>query len=411
MKESELEILGIKIKYKFKAQKYDCDHLIIVFSGFGSSSEFTYDFDNLLHLSYANVLWIKDDFDGHCCYYLCNKMNFIIEEAVITFINNKISELQLTNDKCSIIGFSKGGSAALYYGLKYNFKNILITVPQTKIGSYIDKHWKIVAKHMMGENYTSEQIEKLDSLIFNLFMLDHIKEKNIYLLTSKQDIQYNNEIVPVMDELFKYSNMNFFLSESIFVRAHNQVTSHHAQFILGLLFILTNNISPHMGYKILEGKKGATIKDKTAIPLVHIEFINLINNLFFIGGVALLRGIEFNNFSDVDYILRCFNVNSKNFTDLKLAKANRPDLTKKYYNGDFVIYDKAWVTTLKHEGVKLDTLEIGIYELQLIIYARKENIIKKVPLLFDKTLQLQSCYNNRTYNINNSAEKIILEIN
>lgn len=410
MNELEFEILGIKLKYKFKAQKYDCNHLIVVFSGFGSSSEFTYDFENLLQISYASVLWIKDDFDGHCCYYLCQNMNFIIEKSVISFINKKLSELQLTKKQCSVIGFSKGGSAALYYGIKYDFNNILITVPQTFIGSYVDKNWKVVAKHMMGENYSSKQVEILNSLILDLLKSDKKKEKNIYLITSKKDIQYDTEIVPIKDELFKYYNMNFLLSESIFVRAHNQVTSHHAQFILGILFILTNNIAPHLGYKILEGKKQTEIKDQSHLPVVKIEFIKLVNNLFFIGGIALLRGIEFNEFTDVDYVLRFINVSTKKFTDLRIAKAHRPDLTKQYYNGDFVIYDKAWLTTFKHAGLSLNELEKGTYEIYLLIYAVKYDIMKSVPLLFDKALNLQSSFNSKTYSISNIEEKVILTI-
>lgn len=410
MKELECDILGVKIKYKFKPKKYDNNHLIVVFSGFGAISEFTYDFENLLQESNANVLWIKDDFFGHCSYYLCNQMNFNIEKAVITFINKQIKNLGLTKNNCSLIGFSKGGTAALYYGIKYCFKNILITVPQTFIGNYIKQDWPIIAKHMMGENFSSKEVDKLNKIIMNLLKNDNDREKNIYLVTSKKDEQYNTEIIPLVDELYKYSNMNYILSESIFVRAHNHVTSHHAQFILGILYILSNNIAPFLGSKVLKGESADIIKDRSADPVVNIKHIKLNQGLLFIEGVALLRGIEFKEYSDVDYGIKFVSIESQKAFEYKLAKCHRANLTKDYFNGDFVIYDKAWVTTLKHNGLNIEDLEVGTYELHLLIYAVKENIMKSVPLSFDKCLELQSCHSNRTYTINNSEENIILQI-
>ncbi|OCG71274.1 hypothetical protein A9G43_05700 [Gilliamella sp. Occ3-1] len=410
MEEMECNISGINIKYKFKPKKYDNNHLIIVFSGFGAASEFTYDFENLLQISNANVLWIKDDFYGHCCYYLCKEMNFDIEKAIITFIYEKIEHLKLSKKNCSLIGFSKGGSAALYYGIKYGFENILTTVPQTYIGSYIEKYWPDVAKHMMGKTFNDNEIATLNSKIINLLKNDNKKQKNIYLITSKQDIQYNTEIVPLIDELFKYSNMNFIISESIFVRAHNQVTSHHSQFILGILYILTNNIAPHLGYKILEGERRKEIEDKSGNPVIDIKYINLNNNLLFIEGVALLRGIEFKEYEDVDYFLKFTNIDSQEIIKLKLAKMHKANITKEYYNGDFVIYDKAWVTTHKNQGVSLEKLEKGLYELHLLIYANHENFFKTIQLNSNKVVNLQSKFKGVNYAIKQIENHLILKI-
>lgn len=410
MEEQECNILGVKIKYKFKPKKYDNNHLIVVFSGFGAVSEFTYDFENLLQTSNANVLWIKDDFSGHCCYYLCKHMDFIIEKAIISFINKMIENLNISKNNCSLIGFSKGGTAALYYGIKYDFKNILVTVPQTFIGNYIEKNWPDVAVHIMGEKFNNKELTILNSVIIDLLKKDTNKQKNIYLITSKQDPQYNTEIVPLMDELFKYSNMNFITSESIFVRAHNHVTSHHAQFILGILFILINNITPYLGYKILEGESKKSIEDQSGNPVIDIKYINLNKNLFFIEGVALLRGIEFKEYVDVDYFLELINIKTKKVTKLKLAKSHRANITKEYYNGDFVIYDKAWVTTLKNQGISLDKLEIGSFELYLLIYATHEKIMKTISLSSNEFINLQSKFNNVTYSIKQINNNLILNI-
>ena len=78
---------GIEVIYKYKPRKYDNKHLIIVFSGFGGVSEFTYDFQNSLDNCPAHILWIKDCFYSHCSYYLCYKMSLDVKtRLVINFL-------------------------------------------------------------------------------------------------------------------------------------------------------------------------------------------------------------------------------------------------------------------------------------------------------------------------------------
>lgn len=393
MEELETLVLGIKIKYKFKPKKYDNNHLIVVLSGFGVSNEFTYDFESSLQVSQSNILWIKDDFGGHCSYYLCNEMNFSIEKAIIYFIDDMLSHLGLDKTQCSIIGFSKGGSAALYYGLKYNFQNILMTVPQLLIGSYVKKNWSPIANHMMGSQYTQAQVSLLDELLPNLLQSDVKLDRNIYVITSKADEQYQKELHPYLEEFSKYSNSNFILSKSIFVRQHNQVTSHHASFILGLCALFSNNVSPRLGYTILQGEKIKLPKIKDYEPIIKIDNLNLVHNMLYVEGVAILRGAEFKEYSDVQYKLRLINIKNKLITDLPLAKGYKPHLTKEYYNGDFIIYDKAWVTTSNNQGLDLAHLKMGHYKLFILINAVKENVIKEVPLIYKEKKILKSNLN------------------
>jgi hypothetical protein len=115
-------INDVEIKFKIKPRKYDTQHLIVIFSGFGSSGEFTYDFENALMDCPASILWIKDDFEGHCTYYTCLGMDFKIEKAINIFIDETLNSLNLMKSQCTVAGFSKGGTAAIYYGVKYNYK-------------------------------------------------------------------------------------------------------------------------------------------------------------------------------------------------------------------------------------------------------------------------------------------------
>ncbi|MDA3978224.1 accessory Sec system protein Asp2 [Gallibacterium sp. AGMB14963] len=131
---------GQIIKYRQKAAKYDFNHLLVVFSGFLHAKPGNYDFANALNDCPCDVLWIADDFQGMYTYYMCINQDFCVEKAVQEFIGVKLDELGLTWKQMTFTGFSKGGSAALYHGLKFGVKNIVITVPQINVGSYIHNH-------------------------------------------------------------------------------------------------------------------------------------------------------------------------------------------------------------------------------------------------------------------------------
>ena len=88
-KEETHSFLGYQFKYILKNRSYDTNHLIIVFSGFGTGSDFTYDFFGSLNNSCrAAVLWIKDDFyqNNLATYYMDVLGEDRLEQAVIGFI-------------------------------------------------------------------------------------------------------------------------------------------------------------------------------------------------------------------------------------------------------------------------------------------------------------------------------------
>ena len=125
---------GVLVKYKHKPKKYDFRHLIIVFSGFLKTTPGNYDFANALNDCPCDIIWINDNFEGKYSYYLANNMDFKIETAIIELISVMVKSNKLTLKDVTVTGFSKGGSAALYYGIKLNISNIVATVPQIYIG-------------------------------------------------------------------------------------------------------------------------------------------------------------------------------------------------------------------------------------------------------------------------------------
>lgn len=367
MKELEFTHESLSVKYKFKPRKYDCRHLIVVFSGFGATSEFTYDFENALQDCPANVLWIKDDFGNHCSYYALKNNTFEPENAVQKLISFFLDSLELEKHQCTLAGFSKGGSAALYHGIKYNYTNIVSTVPQMNIATYVIQNWPQTALNMLGD-YKPDEPQPFDSALPNLLKSDKNLGKNIYLLTSEADIQYPTEIEPFKGDFVKYSNFNFFLSQSVLVRAHNQVTSHHSSLLIAIFYSLASNIAPRYGYCELKGD-GIDDSKKTDIgsPILQLKAFSIKDGRLFVAGVGILKHVPADTWKDVKFKLCLVNTDNSETIQVELAKDNRPSLTREFYSESFTSYDKSWFCTLKHEGIDLATVPTGSYQCHLRI--------------------------------------------
>lgn len=365
--EQSINYDGLDIKYIFKERKYDCNSMIIVFSGFGAVNNFTYDFKNALSNIYAHVLWIKDDFYGEASYYYASN-GIEIHEKINNFIISFSEKFNIKKNEIILSGFSKGGSAALFYGLKYDYNKIICTVPQLKIGTYCYNSHKDVLKHMLGNNLT---IEELDCLILNLLKSSN-KYKNIYFLTSRSDEQFETQIEPYLSGFHYFFNFNLFYSESILVRAHNQVTSHHIQFILSLFYSLINNLCPVYGTKFIKGDSEIRSDKKDCYEaFAELRDFKIDGHKIYPEGIGIVRGYDFENWVDVEYILLLENDCDK--YEIKMAKGEKPELTKEFYNGYFCIYDKAWFCTLKYEGIDISFVSSGIYNLILKIFLRNDN--------------------------------------
>ncbi|MEB7557578.1 accessory Sec system protein Asp2 [Kluyvera cryocrescens] len=394
MNEKTKNVDGIDIIYKIKNRKYDNNHLVVVFSGFGDGRFFTYDFINALSDSPATILWIKDDFFSMCSYYICRGLDFSIETAVYKFIYEMMLELHIDKNNCTLAGFSKGGTAALYFGAKYNFKNIIATVPQFNIGDYIRSDWPDVAKHMMSEVSLRNTL-LLNSLLRDVLDKDENLDKNIYLLTSIADLQYKTEIKPNLLYFIKYRNFNLFYAKSLLVTEHNQVTSYHVPLILGIINSLAQGAVPSYGYSELKGDMRIGNSRDYGTPVAILKKIPLKNNVIFPEGVSLIKGLPCPEFSDieVDIILS----NDKEQLSFSLGKRNRSALSRMFYDGGYVNYDKGWFCTNKHLGIDLSLLPVGVYSASLKISCGGE--VKTTSLIVDDNSSINNIISNDSLNV------------
>lgn len=234
------------IHYRFKQGSAHCHHLLIVMSGFNIPDPTVYDFPNVLNFCHSHVLWIKDDFDGLPAYYLCNGMSFDIEEGVSQLISGVIDYLK--HPRTSIVGGSKGGSMALYYGLKHNVENIIAAVPQFNIGSYVASgtFWEHVGKKMMGK-ISEKNIDLLNKKLPQLIKHCKNNHAHIYLFTSPTDPQYHTEIQPNLGLFTRFPHFNLIESQSELITQHNQVMGYNLRLILSLIYQFEYQISPTWG--------------------------------------------------------------------------------------------------------------------------------------------------------------------
>ncbi|MCY0928484.1 hypothetical protein OTB20_20215 [Streptomyces sp. H27-H1] len=236
----------VPVEYKFRPAEGDARHLIVVFSGFAAPQGYHFAGKSLLGLR-ANILWIRDHFDERYSYYMCRNMSFDIEHSVLSLIDRTLAGLNLTRGDVSLLGVSKGGSAALYYGLKYGFRNIVSVVPQFLIGDYV-RDRADTGRYMMGEDMPQQHVDALNNAIPELLKTYGAQGHNVYLFTSEADEQYPVEIAPHLNLFWNCQNFNVIRTRSDMVRAHGEVSGYNMPLMSGLLTALTDGAEPRLGF-------------------------------------------------------------------------------------------------------------------------------------------------------------------
>lgn len=222
------------IKYYFeKAKLNNKNKLMIIFSAF-STDDAKYNYISTLKTCDCNKLFILDDFGSKGTYYLGLKGDFNIETSVMALISYIMSKNKILFSNVISIGSSKGGSAAIYYGLKYNFGNIIAGAPQYKIGTYLsDLSISDYALEIFGEISDCNRIK-----YNNLIRLSANTCTNIYLLTSDGDNQYKK----VLKEFeFVSRELNIKLNiDKCEINNHGEISREFPQFLYDKLDLVLN---------------------------------------------------------------------------------------------------------------------------------------------------------------------------
>lgn len=184
--------------------------LVIVFSSctrLGIKARYNY--VKTLKNSACDKLFILDDwgYDQRGIYYLGKEMNFSMEQMIEHLIQQTIQKGNYK--KIIFVGSSKGGYAALNFGLSVSGCTIIIGAPQYRLGDYLtDPSNKLeeTLKYISGE-----KIDTLEEWKFTL-LNEHLQKKierntlnaptiNIKIHYSDQEHTYQEHIKDLLHEL------------------------------------------------------------------------------------------------------------------------------------------------------------------------------------------------------------------
>jgi hypothetical protein len=235
------------VEYRFSHAKNGNRHLVVVFANFSAPEDYGWS-NGVFDKVRANILWIRDRFDGMNAYYLCRNMDFGLAESVQNLIANFMRALRLTPDQVTLWGGSKGGSAALYFGLSYGYRNIVAIVPQFLIGDDLEKRRPKVSAYMLGERAPAHNARILDALIPDLVRSQANRGANIYVLSSPQDEHYAVQVEPFLGIFQGYENFNYLHSESPTITGHAAATRRNVPALVGLLNLLADGYAPRLGF-------------------------------------------------------------------------------------------------------------------------------------------------------------------
>ena len=194
----------VDVKYLLFPSYKDSDLLTIAFAGFHAEGDLPkYNYIQTLEEFDCNQLFILDDFGSRGSYYMCINRDFKIERSIKKLIDAICQEFKIK--KKISIGSSKGGSAAIYYGLRYDFDVIIAGAPQFHIGSYLKKVKSAnnVLEFMAGSQ-DEESVDYIDNIVKNAIKSKKKKcTSKVIICVGKSDPHYQNHSVPLIDALEK----------------------------------------------------------------------------------------------------------------------------------------------------------------------------------------------------------------
>lgn len=219
------------INYFFKKVDHS-DKLLIVFSAMSPSYNSKFNYYTLLKDVESNILFIRDSIGEYGNYYSTINKNYHYETEVISLILNHQNMYSINNDNVVLLGSSKGGYAALYFGMKYGFKNVISGGPQFLVGDFVLEQ----ANHNDVGKISSGGIDSGDKRFLNHLMINInplLKDfSNYYICIGTKDHHLNNHVKPLLEYLnsmnitninvkyvenARHSDLKYFFKEYIYL--------------------------------------------------------------------------------------------------------------------------------------------------------------------------------------------------
>lgn len=186
---------GVKYIYRNNKSK----KLIIIFSGIGGD----YNYRRSFKKSSWDQLYIKDTWADGVSYYMYENGNNEPEKLVSQFIN-----LFLLNHyyrEVITFGSSKGGSSAIYYGIKHGVNEVYAGACQYRIGDYLgvfhENKGSGYYRKVMGSIEKTKGINILNDAYKNILENNINSKTHINLIYSTEEHTYKDDILPLIEKL------------------------------------------------------------------------------------------------------------------------------------------------------------------------------------------------------------------
>lgn len=289
----------IQLEYRLRYPSKDRRHLIVVFSG-GFVGGYDFGGESFTRLNCA-ILWIRDELNT---YYIQHEGNTEYQVAVQSLIGRTMQELVLEKSDVTFLGLSKGGTGALFHGLKYDFKNIVVSVPRLHPARGNIESRPEIVRGLLG-NDSRDAIKEFDCILPNLLKTAG-KEKNIYLFTSTEDAQYQTDILPNIEDFRKYENFNVVVTSSPNVQRHEDVSLYNIPIISSVISMLIDGIVPRYGEvvngafsKISSKCQQPTLSYLDGSPIAIVDEVQVDAHGLYLSGRGFLLNFDASDYGSV----------------------------------------------------------------------------------------------------------------
>jgi hypothetical protein len=230
------------VKYLFQPSTVKSPYLLVVFAGI-HTREYkggapVYNYIHTLKDVDHNKLFILDEYKGQLCYYLGHNCKHDYEKAVIALITSIANQHNISANNIIACGSSKGGTASLYYGIKYHFGHVVCGAPQTFIADFLSNKGKMLQQAL--DNMTGSDSE-LGKYYINRLLLRLIEDTDsfpdIRLHIGKGDYHFEEHLVPLLEKL-KSKDVSYSLDIQDYDN-HSHTGTYYSPFLLEQLTMIT----------------------------------------------------------------------------------------------------------------------------------------------------------------------------
>lgn len=358
-----------QLKYRYQQGTSDRRHLLVIFSGFRNKG--TLDFGGAaIEAIRHNILWIYDEFggEGENSYYLLEKGRMVPRDTVLEFLEEVREAYDLTWQNMTFAGFSKGGSAALYFGLTLGAGAVISAVPQFYIGRYVRKNWPKPFDFMRAGKDTDAEQAEMDALMPDLLREHREAPTHVYILTSPADHQLAEEIQPQLENLRGLKNFNLITTESHLITQHNEVTAYNVPEIFGFFQLTAAGLFPQLGETQTKQETSealARLQRQKREGVAVLEDLKVSSNgRFTLDLVTLIRGVAQPDYSSM-YREAQVRAPGQEPHILNLGKKIDPAISRRYVQDTFIDYRTARSVSVRDAGYEIDALPQGISTLHV----------------------------------------------